>query len=225
MDGNPNGGIFFSTSRGRAPRIAPTAYTIAEIFASLQGEGFYTGHRAVFVRLAGCSVTRCHIRKDCDTDYGKRETLTAPQILARVRAFCRDGIVVLTGGEPTDRDLTELVHTLKEAHYRVHLETSGVRLVRPGLFDWITVSPKTRDYVQRRGDVLKVVLRPGWGWAALAEIDQGTVFSFRYVQPLTDSSSGNPVNLNEVIALVRSADNAGGRWALSTQAHRQWGLP
>ena len=40
-------------------------YKVNEIFYSLQGEGYYTGTPAVFLRFAGCN-RRCAF---CDTDH------------------------------------------------------------------------------------------------------------------------------------------------------------
>jgi len=61
----------------------------------------------------------------------------------RVEA-CADPIVdfvVITGGEPTVHDLTELTHELRTSFMQVHLETSGSFPMK-GHFDFITLSPK-----------------------------------------------------------------------------------
>jgi hypothetical protein len=72
---------------------------------------------------------------------------------------------------------------------------------------------------------LKLVVRPEWGgdaWSIVNAIDEGTHFFHRYLQPLT--VDGGPLNLAQVTEMLLSASN-GGRWALSTQAHRFWNLP
>ena len=89
-------------------------YRVNEIFASLQGEGYWTGRAAVFVRFSGCNL-RCPF---CDTDFRQYESLTREEILRRVQeasSGCR--FVILTGGEPTlqvDRELVDLFH---QHHY------------------------------------------------------------------------------------------------------------
>jgi 7-carboxy-7-deazaguanine synthase len=51
--------------------------------------------------------------------------------------------VLVTGGEPTDQDLRNLVDTLHAYGYKVALETSGTAVGLVGAaFDWVCVSPK-----------------------------------------------------------------------------------
>lgn len=203
----------------------PLSYPIADIFGpTVQGEGHFVGYPMVFVRMAGCSVTDCTIRKECDeAPWRMKARLTLDQIVEGVRLCCPSGIVLLTGGEPTDHDLVPLVGRLRDSGYRVHLETSGVRPVVGIPFEWLTVSPKAFTYEQRSGHTLKVVVRPEWDWSEVLRLDKGTDFFHRYLQPLTDPSTGEPVNLPQVLAMVTSTTNAmGARWALSTQSHRYW---
>ena len=221
-------------------------YPVTDIFYSLQGEGHFVGYPMAFVRLAGCSVTECHIRKECDeAPWKSREQLDADGIVVRVRDVVTEArmrspvvrtagdqhaggslIVCITGGEPTDHDLTPLLSALRDAGHRLHLETSGVRPLTGIPFEWITVSPKTKDYVQRSGHTLKVVVRPEWSeleaWREVEQYDQGTEFFHRYLQPTT--LLGRPANAEAVTRMLLGGWNAG-RWALSIQAHRHWNLP
>lgn len=199
-------------------------YPITRIFRSLQGEGHFVGYPTTFVRFAGCSVLGCSIRKECDeAPWKATETLEVADILQRVRAESPAGIVCLTGGEPTDHDLIPIVDALTSARFSVHLETSGARAITGLPIEWITISPKAPGYVQRTGHALKVVVRPGMGWGQIDNIDQGTSFFHRYLQPLTNADGTS--NLAEVVGLLQQWDNHRGRWALSTQAHKAWRLP
>jgi organic radical activating enzyme len=214
---------------GRDPNEYPPygiepKYPVTSIFRSIQGEGHRHGEVTTFIRLAGCSVLNCSIRAECDeAPWKTKETLTVDDILLRVRQHSPRGIVCITGGEPTDHDLIPLIDGLRRAHFEIHLETSGARAV-PGLTaDWITVSPKTVDFARRTGHTLKVVVRPGQTWDDLWKYDIGTSFLHRCLQPLT--MPDGTTNLAEVIALLHAWDNNDGRWALSTQAHKTWGLP
>lgn len=210
------------------------SYPIADIFFSLQGEGHFVGQPMVFLRMAGCSVRHCHIRQECDeAPWKMNERIALPDVVDRVRSLAETGIVCITGGEPTDHDVLPLISALREAGYRIHMETSGIRNVTGYPLEWLTVSPKLFGHsqtVQRTGHTLKVVVRPEWGdqaWHIIKGYDSGTDFFHRYLQPLT--VDGLPVNLPEVIAMLLNQDgpvgmNGGGRWALSTQAHRNWGL-
>lgn len=50
---------------------------------------------------------------------------------------------VITGGEPTIFDLTELLRALQDVGMRTHLETSGAFEIKKWVHvDWITLSPK-----------------------------------------------------------------------------------
>ena len=69
---------------------------INEIFYSLQGEGYFTGTPAIFVRFAGCNL-RCPW---CDTDVAKRFTVSRTDLLREIAGF-KAKSVILTGGEPT----------------------------------------------------------------------------------------------------------------------------
>ena len=106
-------------------------YKVNEIFHSLQGEGFWTGTPMTFVRLSGCYLS-C---KFCDTDHEKYSSLNEIAIFAQIRHTH----VCITGGEPTEQDLTPLLDLLKG--HIPHLETNGMNPL-PYLEVWITVSPK-----------------------------------------------------------------------------------
>jgi organic radical activating enzyme len=209
------------------PRGGVMMYPVTTIFRSLQGEGHFVGYPMVFLRLAGCSVLGCHIRAECDeAPWKMRERMTVGQIVDAVRRHQSAGIVCITGGEPTDHDLVPLICGLRDAGFRVHMETSGVRSVCGMPIEWLTVSPKlnAEGFKQRVGHTLKVVVRPEWAtdkvWDVLDSF-RGD-FLHRYLQPM--SVGGSPPNLEQVIGILLSERNAGGEWALSTQAHKTWSV-
>ena len=122
---------------------------IAEIFASLQGEGLRQGEPTIFVRLAGCNL-RCSF---CDTKRARRggRSLATRDIVAeveRLRGGFPAGWVCLTGGEPLAQDVAPLVRLLKKRGLRVQVETNGTFPCPPGV-DWLTVSPKPPGYTIR----------------------------------------------------------------------------
>src|SRR5688572_12274496 len=152
------------------------AYTVKEIFYTLQGEGANTGRPAVFCRFAGCNLWtgREVDRADavctfCDTDFvgigpdgGK--FATAGALADAVRAQwpwdASEGarpLVVCTGGEPLLQLDAEAVDALAAAGFEVAVETNGTQPAPLGL-DWICVSPKsTAPVLLTRGDELKLV--------------------------------------------------------------------
>jgi organic radical activating enzyme len=140
-------------------------YLVAERFKSIQGEGVYAGKPMAFIRFVGCSVGK-RICQHCDTDFDKPYgwlgggEYTAEQL--REWAYPYD-TVCLTGGEPLDQDLTDLVDTLY--YMNIHVETSGTRPIpRLGHKPWVCVSPKPGfdEAIVERADEIKVIV-PGLG--------------------------------------------------------------
>ncbi len=62
---------------------ATKTYRINEIFYSLQGEGYYTGTPAVFLRFSGCN-RKCSF---CDTDHSGGSSMTADEIAEACAAY------------------------------------------------------------------------------------------------------------------------------------------
>jgi organic radical activating enzyme len=121
--------------------IAPIdCLSVVETFHSIQGEGFWVGCNAFFIRLAGCDVG-CSW---CDTKHSWPMHRHPQQGIAALVAKAQSAapqFVVVTGGEPLLHDLTALTEQLHQSGLRIHLETAGVYPLS-GQFDWITLSPK-----------------------------------------------------------------------------------
>ncbi len=115
-------------------------YPIMEAFYTIQGEGYYQGQAAYFIRLGGCDVG-CHW---CDVkeswDAAKHPKKKVGDIIAEALKFPAR-IAVVTGGEPVMYDLNPLTEGLKEAGFRTHIETSGAYPLT-GTWDWVCLSPK-----------------------------------------------------------------------------------
>lgn len=114
---------------------------IAEIFASIQGEGVWAGTPSVFVRVSGCNL-RCSW---CDTKYASWSpeggTMAVDEI---VEAVSGHGVphVVLTGGEPMLFDaVEELSKKLDERGHTITIETAGT-VFRELPCHLMSISPK-----------------------------------------------------------------------------------
>lgn len=122
---------------------------VEDIFYTLQGEGPFSGHPAVFVRLAGCNL-RCWF---CDTEfesyYKDPDPMTAAEVVDAVEGAGSEktDLVVITGGEPLRQDCSKLIQELTKRDLRVQIETAGT--VCPPSFPWnnknvtVVCSPKT----------------------------------------------------------------------------------
>ena len=54
-----------------------------KFFYSIQGEGYFTGTPAVFVRFSGCNL-RCPF---CDTEHKEGKMLSDDEIIAEIRRY------------------------------------------------------------------------------------------------------------------------------------------
>lgn len=125
---------------------------VNEIFYSLQGEGYYAGTPAVFVRFSGCNLS-CPF---CDTNHVDGHQLTEEEIVDEVNRFPASHVVI-TGGEPGLQLTASLVDRLHVAGKFVQIETNGTCML-PEAIDWVTCSPKEGGRLAvSRIDELKVV--------------------------------------------------------------------
>ncbi len=210
------------------------AYSVKEIFYTLQGEGVQTGRPAVFCRFAGCNLwsgreadRASAVCTFCDTDFvdtdgpGGGRFATADALATAVAAAWPAGagglpFVVCTGGEPLLQLDAELVSALHRRGFEIAVETNGTRPPPPGL-DWICVSPKAgAELVVRAGDELKLVY-PQTG----AEPERFEPLAFRYffLQPMD-----GPARARNTDAALRYC-LAHPRWRLSLQTHKLLGIP
>lgn len=124
---------------------------IQEVFYTLQGEGPYGGHPAVFVRLAGCNL----LCQGCDTDYtSKRKLQTVAEIIMAAAALFDahlvpgphvERLIVLTGGEPFRQNISPLAHAMVDLGWTVQVETNGTLHLPTFPYGscYIVCSPKT----------------------------------------------------------------------------------
>lgn len=178
---------------------------IVEIFYSLQGEGFYTGTPAVFVRFAGCNLA-CDF---CDTNHKQQKELTNEEIVGVVCQYSTK-FVVLTGGEPSLQVSEELVDLLHANGRFVMIETNGTQKV-PQNIDWITCSPKEgTKVVLNKVNEVKVVFQKQdvevWKNAIVAD--------WYFLQPCSCK------NTTDVVAYIQEHPH----WRLSLQTHKYIGI-
>lgn len=194
------------------PVLSANKYKVNEIFYSVEGEGFFSGVPALFVRLAGCTMC-CPW---CDTKYAQKTNfnLTAEQILKKIADYpCKT--VVLTGGEPTEQNLIPLLKLLKKNKYQIHLETNGSNLIDTKLFNFCTVSPKAyvNSKMLKEADAVKYIVDTE---TTLQEIEslqeQTSKKALFYLQPKNNSKE----NIKQCLKLIKQKPNL----RLSVQLHK-----
>jgi 7-carboxy-7-deazaguanine synthase len=215
--------------------MAAKRYAIKEVFPTLQGEGAQAGAPAVFLRFAGCNLGY-EVCPWCDTDWVKAEhVLDLAGTLELIRSAAVEGfaaereglLLVATGGEPSlqlDRALSE---GIRSRGYRVSMESNGAQPVDRSLVDWLTISPKQPEYLQRSGDELKVVFTGASAPGITPDVDavrrlaEGTDFGCYFLQPVDVPDLGGP-NFGET---VRAVMELGPPWRLSVQTHKILSIP
>ncbi|UYH50738.1 7-carboxy-7-deazaguanine synthase [Candidatus Kirkpatrickella diaphorinae] len=212
------------------------AYSIKEIFATLQGEGAHSGRAAVFCRFTGCNLwsgLESHRAQAdctfCDTDFVGMDgvnggRLTDTENLARVISQVWDETgaghaqryVVFTGGEPLLQLDPDLIDAMHRAQFEIAIESNGTIRAPDGI-DWICISPKPGpETIQTFGDELKLIfpqenMDPARfsGWA----------FRHFFLQPMDGPHYEK--HLAETIAYCQTHP----QWRLSLQTHKLIGIP
>lgn len=223
------------------------AYTVKELFHTLQGEGAHAGRAAVFCRFSGCNLWTGReadrhraVCRFCDTDFvgvgpdGGR--FATPEALAEAvaarwtegtgrtptesRARGERPYVVCTGGEPLLQLDAAAVAALHAAGFEVAVETNGTQPAVPGL-DWICVSPKAGAPLRlTAGDELKLVFPQAEAEAQPERFD-GLAFTHFWLQPM---DVADPARRQAHAAAAIAYCMRHPRWRLSVQTHKVVGV-
>jgi len=204
-------------------------YPIVDKFSSIQGEGFWVGTQAVFVRFAGCPPPLCG---GCDTDFTAREHLTADEIVGYILQTDIPH-VVLTGGEPCIYDLTPIVEPLLDSKRvdMIEIETSGKEALRLDTRRWhriwITVSPKAAvsfrvdPSVLYRARVLKFVVTEDFDPSVISLCLPVAGRLPVFLQPW---DYGDPEKNKHILSKTLEILKLNPKWRLSIQVHKLLGL-
>jgi 7-carboxy-7-deazaguanine synthase len=208
------------------------AYSVKEIFYTLQGEGRNAGRAAVFCRFAGCNLwsgreqdRAAAVCTFCDTDFvgtdgtGGGKFADAEALAAAVDAEWAGAgagkMVVLTGGEPLLQVDAALTAALHARGFEIAVETNGT-IAPPAGIDWLCVSPKsTAPLAVKRGDELKLVY------------PQSEALPARFEQLAFDHFLLQPMDGPDLVANTQAAIAycmAHPRWRLSVQTHKVVGI-
>jgi len=192
-----------------------------EDFYTIQGEGFFQGHAAYFIRLGGCDVgcTWCDVKESWDANAHPK--VSVEEMVSRAKASGTK-LVVVTGGEPAMYDLTALTTALQQAGLQTNIETSGAYPLT-GTWDWICFSPKKFKapdpsiYIQ--ANELKVIVynKHDFTWA---EDFAQKVSSFckLFLQPEWSKEK-------EMLPLIVEYVKTNPKWQVSLQIHKYMNIP
>ena len=140
------GGVF---DKLNSTVISEALISVSEVFGpTIQGEGALIGVQTVFVRTGGCDY-RCSW---CDTGYAVLpefeadwKPMDATSVLAEIEKLSDNKPlwVTLSGGNPAQQDLLELITLGQAKGYKFSMETQG-SIAKPwfSLLDQLTLSPK-----------------------------------------------------------------------------------
>lgn len=192
-----------------------------EDFYTIQGEGFYQGHAAYFIRLGGCDVgcVWCDVKESWDA--GAHALVAVDEMVNRAKKSGTN-LVVITGGEPAMYDLTNLTHSLQQAGLQTNIETSGVYPLT-GTWDWVCFSPKkfkTPDpSVFQQANELKVIVynKSDFNWAE-DFADKVSPSCKLFLQPEWSKEK-------EMLPLIIEYVKANPKWEVSLQIHKYMNIP
>jgi 7-carboxy-7-deazaguanine synthase len=194
---------------------------VMEAFYTIQGEGFYTGKPAYFIRLGGCDVgcVWCDVKESWDADAHPK--LNIDEIVSEAEKHA-GRMAVITGGEPLMYDLTVLTKTLKKKGFQTNIETSGAYPMS-GEWDWICFSPKkfkeAHSTIFPLANELKVIVYNKSDFA----------FAEKYAALVNDSCQlllqPEWDRQDKMLPLIVDYVKANPQWKISLQTHKWMGVP
>ncbi len=197
------------------------ALPLMEDFYTIQGEGYYQGSAAYFLRLGGCDVgcVWCDVKESWDASA--HPLVTVQEMASRVKKS-GSPIAVITGGEPVMYNLTALTASIKSEGIRTHIETSGVYPLT-GTWDWVCFSPKKfknpDPSIFEKADELKVIIynKSDFGWAEdfASKVRSSCQL---YLQPEWSKEK-------ETVPLIIDYVKANPQWQISLQVHKYMNIP
>lgn len=201
--------------------ILNASLPLMEDFYTIQGEGFYQGHAAYFIRLGGCDVgcVWCDVKESWDADQHPKVSIE--EMVSKAKSSGSE-IAVITGGEPAMYNLSELTESLKEAGLRTHIETSGAYPLT-GIWDWVCFSPKKFKApdasIYQQADELKVIIynKSDFAWAEEFASKVKAECKF-FLQPEWSKEK-------EMLPLIIDYVKAHPEWRISLQVHKYMNIP
>ncbi len=194
---------------------------LMEDFYTIQGEGFYQGHAAYFIRLAGCDVgcVWCDVKESWDANA--HPEVDVKEIVRKAKSS-GSKIAVITGGEPAMYDLDFLTDELKRSGLKTNIETSGAYPLS-GYWDWVCLSPKKfkapHPSVFEKADELKIIVfnKSDFDWAEEHAVKVSSKCEL-FLQPEWSREK-------EMLPLIIDYVKKNPKWKVSLQIHKYMNIP
>lgn len=192
---------------------------VTSMFRTLQGEGPYSGHPSVFLRLSGCNFgdkdDHCRF---CDTkfhlDDGKLYEF--PELLAELCAlpgYNRSDILVVTGGEPTlQEQLLSFMAYASGSFRKIQVETNGTQAyffkqlsLESGIS--LVVSPKASHKLGGYAKLSDTVLEKATCLKFVIDADEASPNHCVPDWALNEAKKGLPVYVSPIAVYKRAPDS------------------
>ncbi|MDX1902652.1 MAG: 7-carboxy-7-deazaguanine synthase QueE [Thermonemataceae bacterium] len=194
---------------------------LMEAFYTIQGEGFYQGRAAYFIRLGGCDVgcVWCDVKESWEAE--NHPIISVEEIVEEAQKYPAK-LVVVTGGEPFIYNLELLTETLGNLGIQRNIETSGAYPIS-GEWDWICFSPKkfkpALDEFYQKAHELKVVIYHAsdleWAEGFAKKMHKEAVL---FLQPEWSKQK-------ELLPLIIDYVKKYPHWRISLQTHKFMDIP
>jgi organic radical activating enzyme len=204
---------------------------VNQVFTSIQGEGWWTGIPAQFVRLQGCNLS-CSF---CDTPQAQagRELGVSPKDLAQQLLSSSVNVIIWTGGEPglQAQGIYEVwdhyANSRNPARFAFHIETNGTQPLNHNYFYWVTVSPKPPLYSIHPNltpNEIKMVVREPGDLRVAERIAKKYSSSMMSLQPVDNDPDATALVIKHLTTRDRGPLHLSSRWRLSYQVHKVLGI-
>jgi organic radical activating enzyme len=194
---------------------------LMEAFYTIQGEGYYQGKAAYFIRLGGCDVGChwCDVKESWDAEVHPKVEI---EQMVKEAAQFPGRMAVVTGGEPLMHNLDLLCATLHNYGFQTNIETSGAYPLS-GKWDWICFSPKKfkapHPGIYDKAHELKVVIynKSDFKWAEsfANQVNPGCKL---ILQPEWSKS-------REILPSIIEYVKQNPKWEVSLQIHKFMDIP
>ncbi len=198
-----------------------THLPLIDRFYTLQGEGYYAGEAAYFIRVGGCDIGCRWCDEKISWSPALHNAVSIETIIEQVDKL-KGRTLVVTGGEPAIYNLSLLTEEAHKRGIRTHIETSGSYPIS-GKWNWICVSPKPQsipltENFQKANELKVIISKPeDFKWAETAS-EQTLPSCKLYLQP---EWSQHKVLTEQIVDYIKEHP----KWRISIQSHKFMKIP